>query len=293
MNRTIFWVLSLVILSACSRAELQDGLQGPVKGPDVAAALGLCDYDQDEASLLTSGWTKIFDEPFSSNLNQWNVWTGGAFNNELQHYQGSNLSLANGVLSIQAKRENVTGSTTPWDPTQKSFAFTSGRIECKTNVSASNANPKIRMSARIKWPNSYGLWPAFWSYGDPWPTQGEIDILEARGQEPFKYQTNYFYGRQANRNLVRNAEGFITSDVNLTTCWHVYEVIWSKTSLEFYLDGVLVKTNTGGYVSNLFGKTERITLNLAVGGNFFSNLIPANIQNGTMEVDWIKVYRSN
>jgi hypothetical protein len=29
----------------------------------------------------------------------------------------------------------------------------------------------------------------------PWPTQGEIDILEARGQEDMKYQTNYFYGR--------------------------------------------------------------------------------------------------
>ena len=292
MKRIIFGVLGLVLLGACQNQETQDSLQGPVKGLEVAA-LGLCDFDQDEASLLSTGWTKIFDEPFSTNLNQWNVWTGGAYNNELQHYQASNLSVANGVLSIQAKRENVSGSTTPWDLTQKNFAFTSGRIECKSNVSASATNPKIRMSARIKWPNSYGLWPAFWSYGDPWPTQGEIDILEARGQEPFKYQTNYFYGKQANRNLVRNATGYITSDVSLTNCWHVYEVIWSQNSLQFYLDGVLVKTNTGSYVSSLFGKTERITLNLAVGGNFFTNLNTANIQNGTMEVDWVKVYRSN
>jgi len=137
------------------------------------------------------------------------------------------------------------------------------------------------------------MWPAFWSYGDPWPTQGEIDILEARGQEDFKYQTNYFYGRTANRNLVRNAEGFVTTDVSLQSCYHVYEMIWSQDDLKFYFDGVLVKTNSGGYVPSLFGKTERITLNLAVGGLFFSNLNPALIQTGTMYVDWVKVFTTN
>jgi beta-glucanase (GH16 family) len=83
------------------------------------------------------------------------------------------------------------------------------------------------------------MWPAFWSYGDPWPTQGEIDILEARGQEPFTYHTNYFYGTQANRNLVSNASSTITSSSNLQTCWHVYDHL-GTTSLKFYLDGILV-----------------------------------------------------
>jgi beta-glucanase (GH16 family) len=88
------------------------------------------------------------------------------------------------------------------------------------------------MMARIKLPGGYGMWPAFWSYGDPWPTQGEIDILEARGQEDMKYQTNYFYGRTENRNLVRGAEGFVTTDVSLQTCYHVYEMIWSQNDLK-------------------------------------------------------------
>jgi beta-glucanase (GH16 family) len=146
------------------------------------------------------------------------------------------------------------------------------------------------MMARIKLPSGYGMWPAFWSYGDPWPTQGEIDILEARGQEDRKYQTNYFYGRTANRNLVRGAEGFVTADTSLQSCYHVYEMVWSQNDLKFYFDGVLVKTNSGGYVPSLFGKTERITLNLAVGGLFFSNFNPALIQTGTMYVDWVKVF---
>src|SRR6266542_3948172 len=256
-------------------------------------ANAVCDYDLDETTLTSAGWTKVFEDNFSTDLSKLNIWTGGAFNNELQYYQAANMQIQNGVLLITAKKETVTGATTPFDATPKTFNYTSGRIESKTNYSASAAEPKVRLIERLKLPAGYGMWPAFWSYGGPWPTQGEIDCMEARGQEPFKYQTNYFYGKAANRNLVKNQVGFITSNVSLTDCWHVYEIIWSKSSLTFMLDGQIVITNTGGFVSNLFGKTERITLNLAVGGNFFSNFDPSLIQTGTYSVDWVKVFTSN
>jgi hypothetical protein len=62
------------------------------------------------------------------------------------------------------------------------------------------------------------MWPAFWSYSDP-GLRGRDRYIEARGQEDMKYQTNYFYGRTANRNLVRGTEGFVTTDVSLQTCF--------------------------------------------------------------------------
>ena len=256
-------------------------------------AHGVCDYNLDENALINAGWIKTFEDNFDTDLSKWNTWYGGAFNNELQLYKASNLSVSSGNLAIAAKKETVTGPATPFDPTIKTFNYTSGRIESKTIFSSSSSSPKVRMIARIKLPAGYGMWPAFWSYGDPWPTQGEIDILEARGQEDFKYQTNYFYGKTVNRNLVRGAEAFITTDVSLQTCYHVYELIWSQNSLQFYFDGILVKTNSGSYVPNLFGKTEKITFNLAVGGNFFNNFNPSLIQTGTMYVDWIKVFSAN
>ena len=256
-------------------------------------ATGICDYDLDETTLISAGWSKIFEDNFSTDFSNWNIWTGGAFNNELQFYQSPNLSLSSGILNITAKKETVTGATTPFDATPKTFNYTSARIESKTLYSASSTSPKVRMIARIKLPAGYGMWPAFWSYGDPWPTQGEIDILEARGQEPFQYQTNYFYGRATNRNLVRNAATVITSTVSLQSCWHVYELIWAQNSLTFLLDGQIVDTKTGGYVSNLFGKKEKVVLNLGVGGLFFSNLDPSLIQTGTLQVDWVKVFKSN
>jgi beta-glucanase (GH16 family) len=266
----------------------------PGAGSIPRVAPTICDYDLVESTLTSAGWTKVFEDNFTADLSKWNIWTGGAFNNELQHYQSANLQIAGGVLAISAKKETVTGATNPFDPTPKTFEYTSGRIECKTNVSASTGTPKVRMIARIKLPKGYGMWPAFWSYGDPWPTQGEIDFVEARGQEPTKYSTNYFYGTSPNTNLVKRATGYITADSDLQNCYHVYEMIWEQTKLTSILDGTVVEVKTsGGYIPELFGKQERITLNLAVGGAFFSRLDPSKIQTGTMQVDWVKVFTSN
>lgn len=253
----------------------------------------ICDYDINESTLVTAGWTKRFDESFSGTLNQWNIWTGGAYNNELQFYQAPNLVVQNGTLTINATRQNITGNTLPSDPTPKNFEFTSGRIESKSHFSASTSTPKVRMMARIKLPTGFGMWPAFWSYGDPWPTQGEIDILEARGHEPYNYQTAYWYGRRAGMNTTTNSEGFVTSSVSLTDCWHVYEVIWAKNTLTYLLDGQVVVTKSGGTIPNFYRKSERVVLNLAVGGGFVSNPPGSSIVTGSMQVDWVKVFTSN
>lgn len=303
--KAMLFCLLIFTFTACTKTLKDPAFEGPAatktgSGGDLQAASttvsadASCNYDFDENTLLSTGWTKAFEDNFNTdnNLSKWNIWEGGAFNNELQYYQPGNLQVTGGNLVIMAKKENKTGRTTPWNATQKTFNYTSGRVECKSNVSASTATPKVRMVARIKLPAGYGMWAAFWSYGDPWPTQGEIDIVEARGQEPTKYQNNYFYGRTANRNLVRNGEGFINTDEDLTLCYHVYEMIWEKNTLTSYLDGKVVEVKSGGYIPNLFGKTERITLNLAVGGNFFNNLDPSKIVTGTMYVDYVKVFTS-
>lgn len=291
-------LLFVLPLQKCSPEEKKDPVPivpnppPPVSVPAIAPAI--CNFQLDESQLTNSGWTKVFEDDFTSDLSKWNVWTGGAFNNELQHYQGSNLQLTDGILVITAKKETVTGANNPYDQTQKTFNYTSGRIESKTNFSASSSTPKVRMIARIKLTSGYGMWPAFWSYGDPWPTQGEIDIIEARGQEPKKYQTNYFYGTAANTNLVQHGEGVITADNDLTECYHVYEMIWEKNQLTSILDGTIVEVKTsGGYIPSLFGKEEKIVLNLAVGGLFFNNLDPALIETGALSIDWVKVFTSN
>jgi len=290
---------ALLIQAACStdsgsltEPERPESAARPVPGFITTSAVGTCNYDLDESVLTGGGWKKPFEDTFSLDLAQWSVWTGGAFNNELQYYQPANLRIDQslGLLYIAAEKKTVTGVTNPYDATPKTFGYTSGRIESKTSFSAARTTPNVRMAARLKLPSGYGMWPAFWSYGDPWPTKGEIDIVEARGNEPFTYQTNYFYGRRANVNLVQGAETVITSSASLTDCWHVYELVWTQNALTFFLDGSVVDTKTGGYVPNLYGKQERLVLNLAVGGVFFPNLDVNAIVPGTLVVDWVKVF---
>lgn len=281
ITKSLSILLITLCLSACDKEPL-------VPRP-------ITEYDLDESTLTSSGWTKTFSEDFDGDFSLWDIWQGGAFNNELQYYSNSNsnLEISDGALVITAKKEWKSGNTTPWDGTQKSFQFTSARIESKTNYTANSTTQKMRFAARIKLPSGYGMWPAFWSYGDNWPTNGEIDVMEARGNLPDRYVTNYFYGTSPNNNLVNGEDLTIMANKSLVDYWHVYEVIWEQNKLTYMLDGVVVDTKTGQYVSGMFNKLQRITLNLAVGGDFFGNPAPSTIETGVMYVDWVKAFTAN
>ena len=283
MKKLVFILITLLLMDGCKKSN------STVVTP-VSPTAG-CDFLYDETLLTANGWTKTFEDNFDTDLSKWNIWTGGAYNNELQFYQAANLQLVNGILQIVAKKETMVGPTLPSNPALSSFAYTSGRMECKTNISANTTTPKVRMVARIKLTSGYGMWPAFWSYGDPWPTQGEIDYMEARGNEPFTYSTNYYYGTTVGNVFNEDASAIITSVNDLTACYHVYEMEWSQTALTSYLDGKLVETKKlGTHIPDLFGKTERMVLNIAIGGGFFPGLDKSLIQTGTMYVDWVKVF---
>jgi beta-glucanase (GH16 family) len=254
-----------------------------------------------EQDLINQGFVKVFEDNFSSlDENNWQVWNGGAYNKELQLYQHQNMTIEDGSLVITSKRESANGKVLPESNETKNFDFTSGRLDSKFTFSANNSTPKARFVARIKSAAGIGMWPAFWTNGDQWPTKGEIDIMEGLG-DPFSYQTDYFYGTQPGEFL--NVDSLtvktITSQTNLSTQFHIYEVIWEKNKLTFLLDGVVVDTKTtdgdgGEYIPAFFGKEHRVTLNLAVGGEMFGDgLDPNTIEPGTMYVDWVKIYTAN
>lgn len=286
----------LLVLSAtgCQKStpDQSDDLNPPSKN------LG---FEFNEQELIDQNFVKVFEDNFSSiDQNKWVVWNGGAYNSELQLYRRQNMTIENGTLVIRSKRESATGNILPGSTGTKHFDFTSGRIDSKITFSASNATPKVRFVARIKLPAGTGMWPAFWTNGDQWPTKGEIDIMEGLG-DAFSYQTDYFYGTTPGEFL--NVDSLtvktIPSQANLSTEFHIYEVIWEKNKLTYLLDGVIVDTKTstgpgGEYIPSFFGKDHYVTLNLAVGGEMFGkDLDPDAIEPGTMYVDWLKIYTSN
>src|SRR5829696_8410439 len=137
IKSSVFYCFFLLACSSCKqdvavKTERQATVTAaarPVPSPTTVPAI--CNYNLDEAALTSAGWTKSFEDDFNADLSKWNIWTGGAFNNELQYYHAGNLQVANSNLVITTKKETITGATTPFDPTPKTFEYTSGRIECK------------------------------------------------------------------------------------------------------------------------------------------------------------------
>ncbi len=296
-----FYLLAsvLLIVTCSSKYENPNTLNTSTATNMATAAIGdpfsvnSCGENQTLEVVTKDGWEQIWKEEFDENLNQWKKWKGGAFNNEYQFYnEDKNLDVKNGMLSITPKREFIYGLENPFSNNQKSFNFTSGRIESGIKFSPKGVNYNaLRMIARIKTPAGVGMWPAFWAYGDAWPTNGELDIFEQNGGIPNEYSSTYHYGKSVNNDEWIQADlGIYRTSDDLTKCWHVIECIWEKEKITYIIDGKEYFKNTGRNVPNLWDKLENIVFNLAIGGNYVENPPPGNIQLNPMFVDWVRVY---
>jgi beta-glucanase (GH16 family) len=285
--------LSIIGISSCKKlTPAKQGTQTTVTTINPKTAATVCDYDFNETTLTGSGWTKSFDDEFDSDLSKWYAYTGGV-QNELQCFEPANATIVNGVLQIAAKKETVTGPTTVNSSSNSTFNFTSGSIVSNLTFGPNATTPKIRIVTRMKIASGNGLVSLFDSYGSNWPTNGQINHIQVEGNDVKRYETNYFYGTQSGQNLVNNGILFNPVDQDLSSCWHVYVTEWTQNALNFYLDGQLVETKTaGGYVGGMFGKAQNLSLNLLIGGSYYSNLAPADVQTGTMYVDYVKVFTS-
>lgn len=252
--------------------------------------------DTEGSSVDKGDYELVFSESFDTDLSNWKVWNGGAFNNEIQLYREEQLVVNEGVLSIKTKREAITGDTNPWDDTAKNFEYVSGRIESKSFFGPSELTGEniYIISSRIKLPSGHGMWPAFWLYADPWPTLGELDILEARGNNGQQFQFNMFYGTEPNTPINQKSKKVYNGSEDLRGDFHVYELIWQESKVQIALDGNVVITvnSNNNNLKDIFGNKLSIVLNTAVGGVFFSDTNSANYADQSeMKIDWVRVYK--
>ena len=254
----------------------------------------------------------VFEDNFdgtSIDPNRWNVITGdgcpelcGFGNNEEQVYSADNISLADGVLRIEGRREADSSFTSAKLDTNGKFDFRYGRIE---------------VSAKL--PGGQGIWPAIWLYHSdptvygPWPLSGEIDIVEGfnlgvNGNTAVRSTTHYGLPT-----LPFNGTGSAFDDgTDPTQGFREYAVEWERDKIRFFVDGVHFQTQTSddwytyfpadeeGFYDPLgafktgprdapFVQMYHLILNLAIGGN------PVGSPDGTtafpqvMEIDYVRV----
>ena len=169
----------------------------------------------------TPVWADEFDYNGKPNPAKWayDVGASGWGNNEKQYYTpGDNSDVANGMLTITAKKENREGAkyTSSRMVTRNLGDFTYGRIE-----------------AKMKLPSGRGTWPAFWmlptdyAYGN-WPKSGEIDIMEHVGYDPnvvhITTHCEAYYFKLGNQKTATKKVETATTD------FHTYRLDWTPYS---------------------------------------------------------------
>lgn len=222
-------------------------------------------------------WADEFNGTSVSTAN-WKFETGGGGwgNNEKQYYQASNATVANGNLTITARKQSVGGLpyTSARMTTQGLHEFKYGKIE-----------------ANIKIPLGQGLWPAFWALGSNigsvgWPKCGELDIMEQVNADSRVYGTAHWDNNG-------QADYGNNTAVSANT-FHKYSIEWTPTYVRWFVDGtkyheINIANNAGG--TEEFQRPFFILLNLAVAGNWPGQNVDESKLPATMVVDYVRVYQ--
>lgn len=210
-------------------------------------------------------------------------------NNELQYYtsRSQNASVSGGLLRITARKESYGGQ-----------AYTSARL--KTQGKFDQVGGRFEIRAAL--PTGQGLWPAIWmlpasdSYGT-WAASGEIDIMEARGQQPDRVQGTIHYGGSWPDNVSSSGTRIFPAGQSISG-FHTYALEWDATgspAIRWYVDNVLYATKTswwtsGGVSPAPFDRPFSMLLNLAVGGNYVGDPNASTAFPATMQVDYVRAY---
>jgi beta-glucanase (GH16 family) len=246
-------------------------------------------------------WAEEFDKPGQPNPSLWTYDAGnsGFGNNEQENYcvWGSNASPcsaanpnaqveADGLLHIVARQPSAGVYTSARLKSQGLFSFMYGRIE-----------------ARLKLPESQGMWPAFWLLGNNiatigWPASGELDIMEhIDGSNPplhvggaapgYDWAQSTIHGTGLATGTPYHSQGFSAAG------WHTYGMTWSKGKVQFYIDDHAnpYLTFTPGTGTWPFDQGPQfILLNLAVGGDWPGNVDNTTVFPSEMLVDYVRIY---
>ena len=244
-------------------------------------------------------WTQSFNDKAGTKVDpkvwSYNTGAGGWGNNEQQFYttKAANISTdGKGSLVISAIKLDVD------DP--KNSYITNWCIDCVFSSARVMTKDKIgfkygSISARIQNPEGVGMWPAFWMLGAPrascdgWPSCGEIDIVEARGSQPYHSVSSLHGPDYSGGSAISHY--YFSGNTALTAGYHTYRVDWLPNSIKFYVDNKFVGGETKTSLSPrdwVFNAEFYLIMNLATGGNFDGGQLDDTIPLAQMKIDWIR-----
>jgi beta-glucanase (GH16 family) len=263
------------------------------------------------------GWTLTWSDDFNGcagcgvDTSNWIYDTGTGFGTgEIETMTSSTANVFQdgaGHLAIRALHSG-TNPTSGW---------TSGRIETQSSSFGAPPGGVVMMQSLIQQPNlstsnGLGYWPAFWMLGAPlrsgvpWPTSGEVDILEDVNSQSLVYGTLHCGvspGGPCNETTGIGSGPRACSGCQ--TSFHTYAVQIDRSvspeQIRWYLDGNNYFTVSSTQVdpttwANAVDHPFFIIYDLAMGGGFPNGVCgcttptSATASGGQMNVDYVAVY---
>jgi beta-glucanase (GH16 family) len=280
------------------------------------AVVGLGFAGADPASKAPlAEWKLVWSDEFEGkqiDRGKWDFDIGngddGWGNAELEYYtnEPKNAYVQDGSLHIRAIKEK-----------RERFDYTSARMKTtKAGGKALFEKKYGKFEFRAKLPTGKGVWPALWmmpqadKYGG-WAASGEIDVMEARGQEPGKVLGTLHYGSGWPANVHEGAD-FVFPRGGTIADFHVYTVEWEPGEMRWYVDEKLYQTQSFWWSSSgrdgrrngvnpkreedlnpwpaPFDQPFYIIMNVAVGGRFLGSPDANTVFPVEMVVDYVRVY---
>ena len=212
---------------------------------------------------------------------------GGWGNRQLEYDQAENATLdGQGHLAVIAQRTVYTNGAA---------SYTSARLVTKGRFEQAYG----KFEARIKLPTGQGLWPAFWLLGangdtNAWPTCGEIDIMEARGQEPrLNHGSLHGPGYSGGHAITRTLE--LPGPDGFDAGFHVFSVEWDVGQIVFKVDDQIYHSVRASALPEgtrwVYDHPFFVVLNVAVGGDYVGSPGGGVAFPQTMLVDYVRAWK--
>lgn len=243
---------------------------------------------------VPAGYTLVWADEFAVNglpdATKWRYDTEanatGWYNNELQYYAAARLEnsrISDGTLRITARKEALTGAAD-----YGKQAYTSARLITRGKASWTYGFFEVR----AKLPCGRGTWPAIWmlgANGDPWPANGEIDIMEQVGMKPTEITGTIHTAATAGT----FGKGGMRQLPDACTAFHNYQLTWTADHVVIGIDNVAYFTynNPGtGKAAWPFDGPQYLLLNLAIGGDM-AGAVDDSIFPRQFEIEHVRVYQ--
>ena len=224
-------------------------------------------------------------------------WVSGWGNSELQYYTGpgegyaknynaslnstENLFIEDGYLKIQPIFNDSDIFQDPFcadGSCSNEWPHTSARI---ITSSKKIFEKPSRITICFKVPDGTGHWPALWMLPQgfiegtkSWPTDGEIDLMEARGRVANEIGSTLHFGNSLNRVMINKPET-VPNSVNFQDKFHSVTFEWRENSIKMYLDTQESpfydeSSDSTEFNNNYYPFNEKfyLLLNVASGGDF-------------------------